>query len=287
MRFARGLALGAILMGLGGGAKAATFQIEVNFSGDAQYQTMFEDAANFWETRILGRWDGFDPGALQIDASVGSVDGIGGTLAGAGPSYAACSDGSSDLGGCRSRNEYVFSTAGQMVFDVADIANVQSNGILDDIIRHEMAHVIGFGTLWEINGAYTAPNRDPNNDGINEVVSDGEYTGAFGLAAYQTEFAPGASFVPVEGHGGSGTADAHWDEFWPGGSNDLMTGFIGAQGTVLSTTTLQSFRDIGYLIAIPVPLPAAGAMLLSTLGLVWFFRRRTNTTAPKAKLIGS
>lgn len=261
---------------LASSANAATFQIDVNFTGDTHYQSLFEDAANFWESQIVGRWNDFDFGPLRIDASVVAIDGAGGALAGAAPQFGVCSDGTGDLGGCRARNEYVFTTAGTMVFDEDDVGNAASLNVLDDIIRHEMAHVIGFGTLWGLNGVYTAPDRDLDNDGTDDVFTDGQYTGTHGLAAYQQEFDATATFIPVEGNGGAGTADSHWDENWAGGSSDLMTGYLSGQQTTLSNTTLHSFRDIGYVLAQPpaVPVPAGGVLLLSAIGIFLMSRRK-------------
>lgn len=257
-------------------ASAATFQIDVNFSGATKYQSLFEDAANFWESQIVGRWNGFDFGALQIDASVVAIDGAGGTLAGAAPQFGICSNGTGNLNTCRAQNEFVFTTSGVMIFDEADVDNAASQSILDDIIRHEMAHVIGFGTLWGLNGVYIPPDRDSDNNGSDDVFTDGEYKGTYGLAAYQQEFDPNATFVPVEGDGGAGTADSHWDENWAGGSADLMTGFLGGEQTTLSNTTLQSFRDIGYVLAQPssVPLPASGMFLMAAIGVFATLRRK-------------
>ena len=138
-----------------------------------------------------------------------------------------------------------------MEFDTADLNWLESNGSLLDVIVHEMAHVIGFGTLWEWNGVYTS--------------GTGQYTGPAGLAAYRAEFDPTAAFVPVELHGGPGTANGHWDEDWAGGSNALMTGYLGS-GNFISDTTVQSFVDIGYV------LEPSTAVLVG-LGLVGFCAR--------------
>src|SRR3989442_1354073 len=37
---------------------------------------------------------------------------------------------------------------GKMSFDTADLAQMQQNGTLLDVITHEMGHVIGIGTIW-------------------------------------------------------------------------------------------------------------------------------------------
>ena len=49
--------------------------------------------------------------------------------------------------------------------------------------------------------------------------------------------------VPVEGDGGSGTRDSHWDE--ETFDNEIMTGYIN-QANYLSEMTVASLEDIGY-----------------------------------------
>ena len=79
--------------------------------------------------------------------------------------------------------------------DVADLSGLESNGSFLSVIQHEMAHVIGFGTLSSLNGVYDV---------------NGRYNGTPAVAAARTEFGvPGLTFIPVELGGGAGTADGH------------------------------------------------------------------------------
>lgn len=127
-----------------------------------------------------------------------------------------------------------------MQFDTADLNNMENNGTLFDVIAHEMAHVIGFGTLWTTD-FFIAGTQS------NYVEGSGRYTGEFALEMYRKEFVEDAEFIPVELGGGDGTANSHWDEPWPGGASDLMTGYLGPYPITLSDTTVASFADIGYL----------------------------------------
>ena len=152
-----------------------------------------------------------------------------------------------------------------MRFDSADIPSLVTNGLFDDVIRHEMAHVIGFGTRWTNNGVY--------------VTNSGEYRGRFALATYQAEFnQPGASYVPIELGGGDGTKNGHWNENENGqGSTgitagpgrdmqyELMTGWLNAP-TFVSRTTAASFYDIGYTVNLSA-VPEPGALALWLLGV--------------------
>lgn len=257
----RQLVASAVLMAAASGAQA-TFVINLNFSGlDATQQSYFTAAKSFWEGAITGYQVGSLTG-FTINASALNSDGVGGMLGSAGPTSGV------GMGG------FVYTTAGQMDFDPADINNMISNGSFTDVIKHEMAHVIGFGTWWTNNNVY--------------VDGSGQFTGAAALAQYKIEFnQPGATYVPVELGGGEGTADGHWNEVDGGAGNtgitngqgqdfknELMTGWLNTPAYV-SRTTLASFQDIGYTVNLSaVPEPATLAFLLMGLPLLAVATRR-------------
>lgn len=236
----------------------AAFSINLSFSGlSATEQGFFTDAKNFWESAIIGYQPGISLTGVSIAASGAVIDGAGGILGSAGPDIAISQGG------------YVLTTSGSMQFDSADITAMIAGGSFTDVIKHEMAHVLGFGTLWTYNGVY--------------VDGTGQYTGAAGLSQYQNEFIgqSGASFVPIELGGSSGTADGHWNEVDGGAGNtgildaqghdfknELMTGWLNAP-TFTSKTTIASFHDIGYLVNVsPIPEPAEIAMMMLGVPLV-------------------
>ena len=83
-----------------------------------------------------------------------------------------------------------------MQFDSADVANLVAQGTFDDVIQHEMGHVLGLSaSLW-------------NQFGL--ITNTTQYNGQSALAEYRTlANNPGLTFIPLEDAGGSGTAGQH------------------------------------------------------------------------------
>lgn len=164
---------------------------------------------------------------VVILVTLGPIDGPGKVLGSAGP--------------CWIRDTDNLTLLGAMQFDTADLQRLETDGLLPTVILHEMAHVLGFGTLWDLQGLLADPSLPPASG------SDPHFTGAQGIGAFDNAggvaYVAGAK-VPVEDSGGVGTADAHWRESVFG--IELMTGFIGAGQNPLSRITLASLADQGY-----------------------------------------
>ena len=162
---------------------------------------------------------------IVIFASIDSIDGPLNILGGASP--------------CWIRTIGKLTVVGGMVFDSADVGLLETQGILNAVILHEMGHVLGIGTLWDavtpklIVGAGSA---NPYFNGTNGV--------------FRFDMDGGASYagtpVPVN-TGGAGTRDGHWRESVMGG--ELMTGYISFIGNPLSTITVGSLSDLGYTVS--------------------------------------
>ena len=222
------------------------FNIEINFTDDTlseRQRAIFSDAASRWAEIIIDDIpdvliDGIGwVDDILIDASAPSIDGVGGTLGQAGPTQVR-TDGS------------FLPATGVMQFDAADVANLEANGQLEDVILHEMGHVLGIGTIWDGLDLLTGAGSD-----------DPRFIGAQATAEYNSIFGFNESSVPVENTGEAGTRDAHWRESVF--HNELLTGFLnfGIENPI-SRMTVGSLADIGYSVnldaadpyAPPVPL---------------------------------
>jgi hypothetical protein len=256
----------------------SNFIIDISFEPgmDESYKGAFSSAAAFWESQITGyRYNSPLLQEISISAAIVANDGVGGILGSAGPTNGRFFN-NIQLDGDTASSDILFVTAGSMSFDSADVDNLIANGSWESIIRHEMGHVMGFGTIWGYEfGGITY------NDFY--VADSGQYTGASALAAYQSEFDPDATFIPVELGGGAGTANGHWDEVDGGAGptgitdkngndmrNELMTGWLNSP-TFLSKTSLGQFYDMGYTV---IPEPSSIVLIAFCSGLGYWIRRR-------------
>ena len=259
MKYLAGLIISLFLQGQVFAAITSTPLISLTFEGsmsDIERQT-FIDAADYYNSVITGydlvsdEQGNATPHSLNITAVIEPIDGQSGTLGSAGPTQTAYYDdnpfGPPTL-------FLFYSSEGRMRFDSADTGLLVANNTFYAVVLHEMAHVLGFGNLWEAN----------TNPGYNlYTTGSGEYYGANGLAKWQAEFnRPTDTFVPVELSGGLGTADGHWNEsdddgFTPTGfisedtgldfANELMTGWA-SNVFYVSTATLGAIDDLGYIV---------------------------------------
>jgi hypothetical protein len=158
---------------------------------------------------------------ILIDVLLQPIDGEFGILGAAGP--------------CLVRTADALSVYGVMFFDTADLQFLEDLDLFDEVVVHEMGHVLGFGTLWEFG-------RDLL-DGTGGA--DPRFTGPLAIEAYDR--LGGTGTVPVEGNEeGPGTADSHWDETTF--DNELMTGFLNLGNNPLSALSVASMGDLGYVI---------------------------------------
>jgi hypothetical protein len=266
---------------------AGKFNITLNYSDSSlssAQRTAFSAAARRWADIIMGDLpdvtsDGITIDDLYVDVAARDIDGRGGVLAQASPS--AFREGSGGDVGLPYR--------GFIEVDEADLAALSSGSQLLTVVTHELAHVLGFGTVWDQEGLV----KDAGG-------SNPRFTGPVATAQYNAIFGRSDSAVPVENSGGPGTHDEHWRESVFG--NELMTGFVDGGANPISRVTVGALADIGYVVNMsaadayappgrPVPPAPAGiahAVTVSagqTRSSVDFGNRATNL-APSVTSVG-
>ena len=236
---------------------AQKFNITLRFvnTATADQQADFTTAADRWEGLIHGDVpDGApfrrtpaciarlpDAGVhaapiddILINVLLQPIDGPGNILGAAGACFVRTADG--------------LPVFGLMFFDVDDLDFLETNNLLDEVIVHEMGHVLGFSRGFFNLTSGPAPAQPaglpdttgspvPGQDRPREVPDAGRRDRT----------------VPIEGFTGrcgGGTALSHWDEgtFF----NELMTGFInGASANFInpmSPMTSGALADLGYVV---------------------------------------
>jgi hypothetical protein len=259
--------------------QSAAFTIELVFVGgsDPQYEGPFRDARLRWEEVVFGdlldvelTWPlpsnpndstcaGVNPGTFTdrsvddvlIFVDLRSIDGPNGVVGRAGPCVIETPSGRTVMGG--------------MTFDVADLASLDAQGLLDEVAVHEMGHVLGFGTIWDFLGLLRNPSDTARGGALG---ADTHFPGERAVWAFDR--AGGVDYVagnkvPVENNTavyGSGSLDSHWRESLF--ENELMTPTISHGSNPLSRVSVASLLDLGYLVTFASAglyvLPGPGAL---------------------------
>ena len=209
------------------------------------HRAAFENAERLWERAITGNlpWATLREAELRaclsrsgidiepvgdrlindmlIYASVEDIDGRGGILAAAGP--------------CQLRRDSLLPVAGTMRIDAADV----DGDHLEETIVHEMAHVLGFGTLWGLLRLL--------QDSVAHGRGNPHFKGDSAVAAFARiggERYGASELVPVQHLGGAGIWNGHWRDFVL--CTELMTAFADTGENPLSIVSLASMIDLGY-----------------------------------------
>jgi len=221
------------------------FQIDLVFQVDGELdpsvEEAFQAAKDRWQQVIIGdledvelRWspdcEGFQiPRSVDdivIAVNLAQIDGPDGILGASAP--------------CMIRDDGApLPFAGIMYFDVADLMRFAEQERLEEIVLHEMGHVLGIGSLWE-------PLELLQDPSFGQGGADTAFSGAAALAEFDSMGGSDyeGSKVPVENNGGQGVANGHWRESVFG--NELMTPYLSNLDGILSTLTIASLEDLGY-----------------------------------------
>jgi len=203
------------------------YNITIEFKGSwtQQYYDIFKASADLLSSIIIGDLPnvtvyGSKGGPKTVDdivitAELGNIDGSGNVLGQAGPTSV--------------RTASSLPATATMKFDIVDV-NEMGPVVFTDVVLHEMAHSLGFGSIWDRLG----------------LVTNGEFTGTQAVAAYH-ELGGTGSGIAVEQDYGAGTAGSHWDEATF--RNELMTGFINTGENYFTKMSAASLGDLGYVLA--------------------------------------
>ncbi|KAI9008663.1 hypothetical protein DFJ74DRAFT_773054 [Hyaloraphidium curvatum] len=194
----------------------------------------YDWAANRWTNAMsCGRIDD-----LIIGFSVAPIDGPGKILGAANWWYYR-DGGANDRLPC----------TGFMIFDSEDVAALVSTGQFEAVVLHEMGHVLGIGTVWDLKSQLWPSN-------CWDIISSGgtafgaRYLGPYANASLSLVDPTGSlmlPYVPVhDSPNENSTSCSHWKEASFG--RELMTGYISPprQTNPLSYLTAWSLRDLGY-----------------------------------------
>ena len=241
----------------------ASAQFSINFTFDsaltADQQGAFNNAAATWESLISG----YQPGINFTDIEI-TVD----TNATAGPSNV---DQILFPGGTAvARGSRIFADTTATSLDAAS---------LERFATREIGNALGIGSLYQLNNLLDATETG--------------YIGPAGLAVYQAEFDPTATFIPVEliqtgSLPGSNDVFA-WDviddstAILNGLGQDLRDEFFVSNfdptnpNAFISQTTIASLEDLGFQLSTvsAIPEPSTALLVLFSASSLLLRRRRS------------
>lgn len=240
-----------------GGRPVQAFDMELVFlnNGTTSQDAIVGQAAERWES-VMGRevsdypffttnpfpanecFPGQPGVAEEIDdikvwVSIDSIDGVGNVIGSAGPCHVrAISYGFGSI--------ISTPTVGALILDEADVAQMESQGTLLSVVTHELAHVLGFGTIWDIREWLVDPSLP------NRPDADTHFIGPVTVPAFDAVGGSGyaGARVPVENGAETGSSDSHWRESVFG--DELMTPYLTGDTQPLSLVTIESLYDVWY-----------------------------------------
>ena len=198
------------------------YNVELLFEGswtDQQKQYLANAAEMISDiiTEDLPNHNGIDD--IQLTIVKTDIDGSGGAWATGGPRSV--------------RSDSYLPSTGTVRFDTADVDNLDSKGLWEDLGLHEMLHAMGFGTLFD-------------NLGLAETIGGQErLTGQNAIQAYNDVYSDIAGADPYSDQGVQlDQSGAHWHDGTF--TKEIMTPYLRLSGNYLSDMSIAALEDIGY-----------------------------------------
>ena len=170
---------------------------------------------------------------ISIYVMVGPLDGAGNVVGMSGPCLIRT--GSGGWAG--------MPALGAVVLDEADIAQLESDGVLEAVVTREMARALGFSPVaWNFHGFLQNPSLPEDA----EPDADTHLNAPLVVAAFNAAGGEGyaGTGVPIENGAMPGISDTHWRQSVFG--DEVMTPYVTGDSQPLSRITLEALYEVGY-----------------------------------------
>ena len=170
---------------------------------------------------------------ISIYVMVGPLDGAGNVVGMSGPCLIRT--GSGGWAG--------MPALGAIVLDEADIAQLESDGVLEAVVTREMARALGFSPVaWNFHGFLQNPSLPEDA----EPDADTHLNAPLVVAAFNAAGGEGyaGTGVPIENGAMPGISDTHWRQSVFG--DEVMTPYVTGDSQPLSRITLEALYEVGY-----------------------------------------
>ena len=172
---------------------------------------------------------------ISIYVMVGPLDGAGNVVAMSGTCDDAIRTSSTGWVG--------MPTLGAVVLDEADIAQLESDGVLEAVVTREMARALGFDpSVWSVHGFLQNPSLAEDA----EPDADTHMNAPLVVAAFNAAGGEGyaGARAPLENGAMPGISDGHWRQSVFG--DEVMTPYVTGDSQPLSRITLEALYEVGY-----------------------------------------
>ena len=130
---------------------------------------------------------------------------------------------------------------GAIVLDEDDVAQLESDGVLEAVVTREMARALGFNPhMWIVHGFLQNPSLPEEPD------ADTHMNAPLVVAAFNAAGGEGyaGARVPLE----NGAMEGISDQFWRASvfGDEVMTPYVTGDSQPLSRVTLEALYEVGY-----------------------------------------